>query len=286
MHLDALVIAIGRAPRVRDLRDLARGRLHHHGGGVDIAGLADRLVDEGGTEREDLDRLLGQEEARHVEVVDHHVAEEPARAPDVVDRRRRGIARDHGDDLDRAGLARAQTLLQRGEIRVEAAVEADHQRLARFLDRRQAAADAGGVEIDRLLAEHGLAGRDSLLDQIGMGVGRRADQDGVDRRIGEDRLRARRLGAGRGGERGGSLRHRVGDGDEFGIAARGDVQPVDAPDAAGAQQSDLHGRLQSYGPSAGRPAANMAGALVMRAEDGLVEIDVGAGHQPDLSEAR
>ena len=112
VNLDALVVAIGGAARIRDLGDPARSGLHDHRGGVDIAGLADRLVDEGGAEREDLDRLFGQEEARHVEIMDHHVAEEAARALDVIDRRRRGIARDHRDDLDGAGLARAQTLLQ------------------------------------------------------------------------------------------------------------------------------------------------------------------------------
>ena len=36
-----------------------------------------------------LDRLLAEEEARHVEVVDHHVAIEAAGALDIGDRRRR-----------------------------------------------------------------------------------------------------------------------------------------------------------------------------------------------------
>ena len=69
--------------------DLAGRRLHQHRGGVDVAGLADRRVDQRRAEGEDLDRLLAEQEARHVEIVDHHVAEEPAGALDVGDRRRR-----------------------------------------------------------------------------------------------------------------------------------------------------------------------------------------------------
>src|SRR5208283_233201 len=46
MDLNALVVAIGRATRIGDLGDLARLRLHNDDRGVDIASLADRLVDE------------------------------------------------------------------------------------------------------------------------------------------------------------------------------------------------------------------------------------------------
>ena len=38
----------------------------------------------------------------------------------------------------------------------------------------------GARKIDRLFAEHRLAGPGRLLDQVGVGVGRRADQDRVD----------------------------------------------------------------------------------------------------------
>ena len=234
---------------------------------------ADRRIDQRRAEREDLDRLLGEEEAGHVEVMDHHVAEEPARALDILDRRRTGIARDHADDLDRAGLAGAEAAFERGEVRVEAAVEADHQRLAGFADHLEAAADAAGVEIDRLLAEHGLAGGDGGLDQVGMGIGRRADHHGVDAGIGEDRLGAGDLGAGGLGERSGRLGGGIGERDQLRIGTRRDIEPVNAPDPAGAQQSKSH---HVRGPA----VRECSGASVVRAENGLVEVDIRAGHQP------
>ena len=74
----------------------------------------------------------------------------------------------------------AMRLRSDGEIGIEAAIEADHQRRAGLLDDFEAGADALDVEIDRLLAEDGLAGARGALDQIGVRVGRRADRDGVD----------------------------------------------------------------------------------------------------------
>ena len=50
VHLDALVVAVGRAARVRDLRDLAGGGLEQHRRGIDVAGRADR-ADRPGTSR-------------------------------------------------------------------------------------------------------------------------------------------------------------------------------------------------------------------------------------------
>jgi hypothetical protein len=57
-----------------------------------------------------------------------------------------------------------------------------------LLDDLEAGLDALGVEIDRLFAEDRLAGAGEALDQVGMGVGRRADDDGVDILGGEDRV--------------------------------------------------------------------------------------------------
>jgi hypothetical protein len=92
MHLHALVVAVGGAARIRDLRDASARRLHQHRGGIDVAGFTDRLVHQCRAERKDFDRLLRQQEARHVEIMDHHVAEESARAFHIVERRRPGIA--------------------------------------------------------------------------------------------------------------------------------------------------------------------------------------------------
>jgi hypothetical protein len=53
----------------------------------------------------DLDGLLAEQPARHVEVVDGHVAEQPAGALDVGDRRWRRVAAHDEHRLDRADLA-------------------------------------------------------------------------------------------------------------------------------------------------------------------------------------
>ena len=66
---------------------LARSDDH---GGVDVADLLDRRLDQVGAHRLHLDDVAG-EVAGHVEVVDGHVAEEAARDLEVLDRgRRRG----------------------------------------------------------------------------------------------------------------------------------------------------------------------------------------------------
>ena len=64
--------------------------------------------------------------------------------------------------------------------RVEAAVEADLERHAGRLDRRQRAVDLGEVERDGLLAEDRLAGARRGADQLGVRVRARADRDRVD----------------------------------------------------------------------------------------------------------
>ena len=118
VHLDALVVAIGGAAGIGDLARSCPGGLQHHGRRVDVAGLADRRIDQRGADRVHLDRLVAeQQEAGHVEIVDHHVAEQAARACDVAHRRRAGIARQDGDEFDLADLAVGEPLLQGCEVR-------------------------------------------------------------------------------------------------------------------------------------------------------------------------
>ena len=140
--------------------------------------------------------------------------------------------------LDLADLAIREAPAQAREVRIEAAVEADHQRRAGLLDRAEAGLDAGAREIDRLLAEHRLAGARAALDQIGMGRGGRADQNGVDVGALDDVVEGGNLGARCGGKllRGGRMR--IGDRDEAGIRMGGGVAPVNAADAACPQNSD------------------------------------------------
>ena len=104
----------------------------------------------------------------------------------------------------------------------------------------QAGAHPVRREIDRLLAEDRFAGLGGALDEIGVGVGRRADRHRVDVLGGQnllDRagLRPRRLRqrAGRAGVRVGDHRHRA-------IAAPRDIAGVNLADPPGPDDPELH----------------------------------------------
>src|ERR1700722_16910378 len=93
MRLDPLIVAIRCAPRIGDLRDLAGRGLHDDDRSVDIADVANRLVDQRRPHRAPRHRLLAKNEPRQVKVVDHHVAKQAAGALDIGDRGRPGVAR-------------------------------------------------------------------------------------------------------------------------------------------------------------------------------------------------
>ena len=119
-----------------------------------IAGIDQRRAD-----GMNLDRLVAEQEARHVEIVDHHVAEEAARALRHTPPAAAPGSREMTVTSSTLPASPAATpTLARGEIGIEAAVKADHQRRAGGLHDGQAGADAIRAEIDRLFAEHGLAG--------------------------------------------------------------------------------------------------------------------------------
>jgi hypothetical protein len=156
-----------------------------HDRGIDIARLADRRIDQYARRCEQLDRLFGQQPTRHVEIVNHHVAEHAARAANEFDRRRRRVVARDAQDLGPPDTAGPDLAFEPREIRVEAAVERDHQRHPALLRHRGAGSRAAAVEIERLLAEDRLAGTGRRFDQIGMGVGRAGDQDRIDTRVGQ-----------------------------------------------------------------------------------------------------
>ena len=178
--LDPLVVAVGGLAVVGDAALPAlRGAQEDHGRVV-LAQLAHLRRDQGVGEGRDLDRLLAQEEAGEVEIVDGHVAQQAARDLHVGDGRDLGVAA--GDDhlAQVADLAGADRLLDGVEGGVEAAVEADLDRHAQAADLAPAGIDLGDVEVDRLLAQDGLAGLGRGRDQLDMGVGRGRDQHGID----------------------------------------------------------------------------------------------------------
>src|SRR5438552_5392423 len=192
-RLDALVIAIDRTPAVRDLAQRARLRAQCHNRRVDIACFPDGRVNKYARRSKYVDWLLVQEPPRHVEIVDHHVAEQPARAAHIFDRRRTRIAARDRQQFEAANAAVADLAFEPRETRVEAAVEADHQRHVAFLGHGNARRGAAAVKVERLFAEHRLAGACRGFDKIGMGVGRAGNHDRLYGAVGKSlRLTANR----------------------------------------------------------------------------------------------
>jgi hypothetical protein len=146
------------------------------------------------------------------------------------------------------------------EVGVEAAVEADHQHGAGRLDHAQAGADAGEREVDGLLAEDALAGPCEALDQVGVGVGRRADHHGVDVVGRLDRVDRPGLGAVLRGKRLGRGGDRVGDRHQPGAGIAGDRAGMDLADAPGAEQAEPLGHGDTLATNGTRlPEVSVAG---------------------------
>ena len=138
------------------VRERAVRGAEHDDGAVDVARLGDVGRDEGGADRVHLDDLAEQE-AGHVEVVDRHVAEQAAGRREVARGRRLGVAAGDRDLLQPADVARPDPVVDLPERRVEAPVESHHHDGVERRDRRPAFVDPRDVEVDRLLAQHGLA---------------------------------------------------------------------------------------------------------------------------------
>ena len=90
--------------------------------------------------------------------MDRHVAEDAARACDVIRRWRAGVAAGDGYHFNSADGTVVDRGLYGHEIRVKAAVEADHDLALVGLNRLEAGLHAGQRQIDRLFAEHRLSG--------------------------------------------------------------------------------------------------------------------------------
>ena len=241
-NLDPLIIAIGCAAAVRDDRLPARCRAQNDVDAVKIPQLADCRIRQHGCRRQHGFNLFPQQPARHVEVMDRHVAEYPARAGDVIGGRRAGITADDGDHFDRPDAARVNGSLQRHEIRVEPAVEPDHQLALLGRNHFQAGLHAGQRQINRLFAEHGLAGADKPFDQVGMGVCGGADHHCVHIVRPLDHLDRADVAAIGGFHGLGGRCHRIGNRDKPCIRRSGDSAGMHLADAA----SPEDGKIDSH----------------------------------------
>ena len=115
-------------------------------------------------------------------------------------------------------------------MRVEAAVEANHQRHAAFFCDRDASLGTATVEIKRLLAEYGLARPRRRFNEIGVGIGRAGYDDRIDLRIGERLLVAAKDRAMAYGQAFGGGMIRINDEAQPRIWMTGDVCRMDGAD--------------------------------------------------------
>jgi hypothetical protein len=123
---------------------------------------------------------------------------------------------------------------------IEAAVEADHQRGLGLVDDLQAVAHPGDAEIDRLFAEDRLAGAGKFFDETGMGVGRGADDHGVDVLRPGDVVDAAHLGPVGRGDIPGRLGQGVGHRHQPGIRVAADRAGVNLADTARAEKTEAY----------------------------------------------
>ena len=130
--------------------------------------------------RHNLDRLFAEQPARHVEIVNRHVAKNSAGMTNILTRRQSRVAA--GDDdlahvADFAGIDGSAQLPSAG---IKATVECHHDAAVEPLDLKDSSVHLGKVEVDRLLAKHGLSHLHGMKHQTDMGIRRCADDNGID----------------------------------------------------------------------------------------------------------
>ena len=152
------------------------------GGGVDVPGLAEERLALVGAGRVDGHDLAARDEPQDVEVVHVAVAEDAAAGRDVGGVRRRLVVGGRPDRVDEPQLTALDGLGQPLVAAVEAALEADVDRdvgAARELGDLDGLGEGSG---DRLLAEGGHAGLDTLSQQRRVGGRRSGDDEAVQAR--------------------------------------------------------------------------------------------------------
>ena len=242
MDFETLIITVGGAAAVVDVRLPAGRGFHEHHHGVGIADFTNRRIDQATAIGEDLDRLFAEEPARHIEIVDRHVAELPTRNFDIADRWQARVATRHNHLLDVADVPTRDARLERGETWIKAAVERDEHRDLRLFYGSETLVDALQRQIDGLLAKDRFARTRGGDDQLRVRVRGRGDDDGIDLRIGEcgghiGDLRA--VFRGESCSRGGIY---IDDGAELGRTGRREIGGVNGADPTGTELSEAkHG---------------------------------------------
>ena len=174
--------------------------------------------------------------------MDGHIQEDTAGNSSIFGRWRLGVAGRDFDKLELADLAFVDQLTDMGKVVVKAAVETDLQLDAGFLDGFDDGKDLFRGQVDRLFAEHMLACPGRFDGDVGVGIGGRADEHGVDCGIGEHRLVVgiNLFNAVLCSERRQRILEHVGDTEHFGSGhGIGDGFHVDFADTAGTDDADV-----------------------------------------------
>ena len=249
VRLHALVVSVAGAAGVVDAAEDAAFGSHDDHCGVNIVQLHDARVYQDGALRHDGFRLVGEDEACEVQVVDHHVLEDAAGDAEVFQVRRGGVAGGDDELLQFSDVAAADALAQGGMSGVKAAVEADldgGRVWGEFVEGVAALVGAVEVQVHGFFAEDGEAALGGLEDELAMGWGGGGDEDGADVVAGEGVFGVLGDGDivhfGDGAFGGGGVR--VVDGAESEVGMRGEVFGVHPPDSPGAEygNSDGHNR--------------------------------------------
>ena len=242
VDFETLIITVGGAAAVVDVRLPTRRGFHEHHHGVGVADFTDRRIDQATAIGEDLDRLFAEEPARHIEIVDRHVAELPARNFDVADRWQARVATRHNHLLDVADVPKCDARLERGETRIKAAVERDEHRDLRLFYGSETLVNALQRQIDGLLAEDRFARTRGSDDQLRVRVRGRGDDDGIDLRIAERRGHISDLRTVFRGEDTGRGGVYIDDVTELGRTGRCEIGGVNGADPTGTELSEAkHG---------------------------------------------
>jgi hypothetical protein len=177
-HFKALVVAVGGAAAGVDLAQAAFLGANSHRRAVHIAQGGNGRVGQhraGGAEPGGFVAIGAQNPAKHIEVMDQHVAKDAARGLDVLGRRCARVAAGDDEHLGVADLACVHAGAGGVKRGVKAALKTQHAGHARSLHGGGAGLSAGDGQIHRLFAKNMLAGGGGAGDQIAVGVGGRAD---------------------------------------------------------------------------------------------------------------
>nr|WP_257210637.1 hypothetical protein [Actinomyces ruminis] len=166
----------------------------------------------------------------------------PAGDLQIGDWRQRGAAGGHGDELHLADLTGLDGVVYGRIGGVVAAVEVHHHGDAGRAGGGGRVAGHLQGQVDGLLTEDRLACSGGALEQVGVSIGGRGDQDGINGRVGEDGVDV--IGGGgivAVGDFGGAGGINVEDAGEVDGGLGGKILGVDTADETGAQEGEgLH----------------------------------------------